>query len=112
MTPHRVPDLTAVVNDPASVVGLPRAVLADLRYQAALVVAACERELAKNDGAREWDRLVSAQEIADRMGRGVEYVYAHAAEWPFTVAEEGRRPRFSLRQFEQWIERTAGRRTA
>jgi len=107
-----VPDLAAVASDTNSVVGLPRATLADLRYQAALVVAACDRELAKGDGAREWDRLVKADEIAARLDRSVEYVYAHAHEWPFTVAEDGKHPRFSLRLFEGWITRNAAKRTA
>lgn len=109
---HRVPDFAAVANDPATIVGLPRAVLADLRYQAALVVAACDRELTKTEGGRDWDQLVTADEIAKMLGRSVEYVYAHASEWPFTVAEEGKRPRFSRRLCEQWIARTAARRTA
>jgi hypothetical protein len=107
-----IPDIATIVADPGALVGLSRATLADLRYQAALLVAACDREMAKAEGAREWDRLVNAQEIAERMGRSVEYVYAHAAEWPFTVAEDGKHPRFSLRRFEQWIERESSRRTA
>lgn len=50
MTTQPVPSLAAVAVDASGLVGLPRATLTDLRYQAALIVAACDRELAKSDG--------------------------------------------------------------
>ena len=48
------------------------------------------------------DRLLTAAEVAHRLGSSVRYVYAHAADYPFRVRVEGL-VRFDPAGLERWL---------
>jgi len=52
------------------------------------------------------DHLLTAQEVAQRLGASKRYVYAHAADFPFTVRLNGL-VRFDAAGLRRWIERSA-----
>jgi hypothetical protein len=54
------------------------------------------------------DRLLTARQVADRLGYHVNYVYAHRHKWPFTIHTPGQRPRFSERGLEAWMKEQQG----
>ena len=52
------------------------------------------------------DHLLTAQEVAARLGCSVRYVYAHAADYPFTVRLDqanGGPVRFSAAGLDRWL---------
>ena len=61
--------------------------------------------------AREPERLLTASEVAERLGCSTRYVYAKADSFPFTRRLASRVVRFSLRGLEQWLSRH-GKRAA
>jgi excisionase family DNA binding protein len=48
------------------------------------------------------DRLLSAREVASRLGCSVRYVYARAATFPFTK-RDGHLVRFSAAGLDRWL---------
>lgn len=53
------------------------------------------------------DHLLTAREVAERLGCSVRYVYAHAKTWPFTVQLDGRAVRFDADGLARWTRRVA-----
>lgn len=51
------------------------------------------------------DRLISAAEVARRMGVKRKHVYQHADEWPFTRRLGAKVLRFEEKGFERWLAR-------
>jgi predicted DNA-binding transcriptional regulator AlpA len=49
------------------------------------------------------DHLLTAKEVAPRLGCSARYVYAHAAEYPFTVRLGPQAVRFSAVGLERWL---------
>lgn len=49
--------------------------------------------------------LLTAREVAKRLGCSVRYVYAHANDWPFTVRLDGRAVRFDPEGLARWTRR-------
>ena len=52
------------------------------------------------------DHLLTAQEVAPRLGCSVRYVYAHAGDYPFTVRlgkANGGPVRFSAAGLDRWL---------
>lgn len=49
--------------------------------------------------------LLTAREVAKRLGCSVRYVYAHARSWPFTVQLDGRAVRFDPEGLARWTRR-------
>lgn len=51
--------------------------------------------------------LLTAREVARRLGCSPRYVYARARSWPFTVRLGERLVRFDAEGLQRWIERAA-----
>ncbi len=105
-----VPTLDEIAARPELVQGLPREALTALAVRALTVhaILATAALTAPAPSAPAEERLLSAKDVAVRVGRSVNWIYAHAGELPFTVREPGQRPRFSLRGLEQYIAHRAG----
>ena len=50
----------------------------------------------------EADRLLTVEDVAERLAVTEDYVYRHADEWPFT-RRVGRQLRFSARGLDEWL---------
>jgi predicted DNA-binding transcriptional regulator AlpA len=50
------------------------------------------------------DRLIKPQELAERLGTSVDWVYRHWKEFPFTVKLSPRQLRFSEKGLERYLE--------
>ena len=50
------------------------------------------------------DKLIKPQELAERLGTSVDWVYRHWRELPFTVKLSNRQLRFSSKGVERYIE--------
>lgn len=55
--------------------------------------------------AAEPERLLSAKEVAERLGTSARWVYAHRASLPFAKELPGGSVRFSERGLNRWMER-------
>lgn len=75
--------------------------LAALQARAAARLAATPTVAAASDPRIAPGQRLSAQRLAERMGRSVDYVYRHADEWPFTM-HEGRSVMFDEAGFVRW----------
>jgi excisionase family DNA binding protein len=51
------------------------------------------------------DRLLTVEEVAERLGATPKYVYRQAGRWPFRRKLGGRTLRFSERGLARWLER-------
>jgi hypothetical protein len=106
-----VPTLDQVAADPSVVRGLPHQALVDLALKAQGIVTVCQTALLAARPTRgpvkeeSSDRLLTARQVAERLGYHVNYVYAHMREWPFTLQRPGQRPRFSEVGLKAWITR-------
>ena len=56
-------------------------------------------------GETPGDRLLTAHEVAARLGTSREWVYRQARRWPFTRRVARRALRFSEAGFARWVER-------
>lgn len=52
------------------------------------------------------DRLLTAQEVAARLGTSAKYVYAHATAYPFARHLSTKALRFSEQGLARWLART------
>ena len=101
---RKVPTLDELAADPAKAHGLPHAALLQLSAHAVAAQSAIAMALlatSTETALEREDALLSARQLAQRMSVNVQYVYEHAAEWPFRV--EMRPLRFSRRGFEAWV---------
>lgn len=89
--------LPAVVADLAA----RQAQLAALQARAAARLATMPAVASASDPRIAPGQRLSAQQLAERMGRSVDYVYRHADDWPFTV-REGRSVTFDEAGFVRW----------
>jgi excisionase family DNA binding protein len=83
---------------PHSFITLPREALLE-----ALSNGAEPSALVVSEAARS-DELLTAREVAARLGVKPRFVYAHAGSWSFT-RHLGRSLRFSSRGLEDWLSR-------
>jgi len=106
-----VPKLTDLLEDPAKVSLLPAEAIPAVRGELAGKVARLDTLLlarllsgsnGQAKGQRSGDRLLNAKETAARMGVSLDYVYDHAAEFPFSM-REGRRLLFSEVGLERYL---------
>ena len=54
------------------------------------------------EGASDADRLLGVREAARKLGKSTDFLYRHAAKYPFTV-RDGRSLRFSEQGIEKFI---------
>ncbi len=111
-----IPTLEQVAETPAKAKGLPPDVRQSLAFRALTVLnalfAAGLADGASSNGnreSREGDRLLTAKEVADRMGVCLDYVYKNASEFPFAW-KEGRRVLFSERGLERYLQKKMKRK--
>ena len=52
------------------------------------------------------DRLLTARQVADRLGVSPKYVYEHARDFPFTKRLSPKAVRFSAQGLARWLART------
>ncbi len=78
-----------------------QAQLAALQARAAARLAATPTVASASDPRIAPGQRLSAHQLAERMGRSVDYVYRHADEWPFTI-REGRSVTFDEAGFARW----------
>lgn len=104
-----IPTLEQVAETPAKAKGLPPDVRQSLAFRALTVLNALHAA-GLGDGAssngnresREGDRLLTAKEAGEKLGRSEDAMYRHADEFPFTV-RDGRQVRFSEKGIERYI---------
>jgi hypothetical protein len=106
-TPAEVPTLDELAREPVKAHGLPRQTLLALAARAVSAHAAVTDALiagaAADPADAGEDRLITTAELARRMNVSTNFVYDHAAEWPFTIRRPGTRTMFSLCGFEAWV---------
>jgi predicted DNA-binding transcriptional regulator AlpA len=61
----------------------------------------------ESEGSKEPDRLLTAEEVADRISVKKKWLYDHFDQLPFGRRLADRTLRFSERGLEQWLERKA-----
>jgi excisionase family DNA binding protein len=66
------------------------------------------REAPAPGPAEEEDILLTAEEVAQRLGVSKRWVYEHASGWPFSRRLGRRTVRFSARGLERWMQRQRG----
>jgi len=105
-----IPTLEELAESPAKAKGLPPDARQALTFRALAVLNALFTaglaDVASNNGngeSRKGDRLLSAKEVAGRMGMSLDYVYKNASEFPF-AAKEGRRLLFSERGLAEYLQ--------
>jgi predicted DNA-binding transcriptional regulator AlpA len=102
-----VPDLRELVADPRRAFELSAAEAAALLIELASLQAAVAARLSTNAAASPAsDRLLTAEEVAERLQRSVDWVYRQAKHWPFTRRLTRRTVRFS----EAGLQRFLGQR--
>jgi len=95
--------LRAVLDDPGRVEALSPAQAAALLAELGALVAAVARRVAVPDGPE----LLTAAEVAERMGLTTRQVYRRADRWPFTRHLSAGTLRFDRRGLEQYLGRRA-----
>lgn len=97
-----MPDLRELVADPRRAFELSAAEAAALLIELASLQAVVAARLSTNTAARpvsisdsDSDRLLTAEEVAERFQRSVDWVYRQAKHWPFTRRLTRRTVRFS-----------------
>jgi len=93
--------LPAFVADVAA----QQAHLAAIQSRAAARLASAPLPAAGPDSRIAPGQRISAKQLAARMGRSLDYVYRHAARWPFTVRDGTRALAFDEAGYVRW-ERT------
>src|SRR5712692_10505522 len=102
--------LDALAKDPDRVESLALPVVCALVGQLAALQLRLTARMASAAGGPvrsdpRVDRLLTAKQVAARLERSANWVYAHSHELPFAMIEPRRRPRYSERGLEQWIAR-------
>lgn len=104
---HAVPGLDELVERPERADALPPQVACallgqlsalQLRLAARLAMVVAAPGMSRNNPG---DRLLTAKQVAERLGRGVNWVYEN--DLPFIIRQAGRRPRYSERGLERWM---------
>ncbi len=110
-----MPDLRELVADPRRAFELSAAEAAALLIELAYLQAVVAARLSTNPVASpasisdsDSDRLLTAEEVAERLQRSVDWVYRQAKHWPFTRRLTRRTVRFS----EAGLQRFLGQRRA
>ena len=110
-----MPDLRELVADPRRAFELSAAEAAALLIELASLQAVVAARLSTNPAAgpasisdSDSDRLLTAEEVAERLQRSVDWVYRQAKHWPFTRRLTRRTVRFS----EAGLQRFLGQRRA
>jgi len=106
-----IPKLDELALEPNKAAGLSADAVESLLAKCTLLQSALVNRLlalrcvsnGNGGGQREGDRLLSAKEIAGRMGVCLDYVYKNASEFPFAW-KEGRRVLFSERGLEEYLQ--------
>jgi hypothetical protein len=102
-----VPGLDELVERPERADALPPQVACallgqlsalQLRLAARLAMLVAAPAMSRNNPG---DRLLTAKQVAERLGRGVNWVYEN--DLPFIIRQAGRRPRYSERGLERWM---------
>lgn len=110
-----MPDLRDLVADPRRAHELSGAEAAALLVELASLQAVVAARLSANRATipasisdSDSDRLLTAEEVAERLQRSVDWVYRQAKHWPFTRRLTRRTVRFS----EAGLQRFLGQRRA
>jgi predicted DNA-binding transcriptional regulator AlpA len=105
-----MPDLRELVSDPRLLSELTPAEAATMIVElASLQAAVAARLRATADGVpplsadTDSDRLLSAADVAGRLGRSIDWVYRQAKHWPFTRRLTRRTVRFSEAGLLRWL---------
>jgi hypothetical protein len=88
------PTLDQLAAEPEQAASLPSETRAALLARALAVVGALAAPALTGTPTPREDRILDVPEVARRMNVSQDYVYRHAAEWPFTV-RRGRKLGFS-----------------
>ena len=110
-----VPKLEEIADNPALAIHLPvyeveallgkNAVAQSVLVSRLLVLRASPSPAERSaDG----DRLLNVEEAARKLGKSKDYLYRHAADYPFTV-RDGHSLRFSEQGIEKFIRQRVGR---
>lgn len=106
MTVAAIPSLDELAKNPAALDGLPLPVLRALAAKALVIqgavltaILSAPVETSKATG----DRLMDVKETAAMLCRSPRWLLEHHAVLPFTVMEEGARPRFSYLGAQRYI---------
>ena len=107
MTLVSIPKLSELLEDPDRVSALPLEAVPTIRGELAkldtLLLMRVAMAQSNGQAQPDGDRLLSAKEVAGRMGMSLDYVYKNASEFPFAV-KEGRRVLFSECGLEQYLQ--------
>lgn len=110
-----MPDLRELVADPRRAHELSAAEAAALLIELASLQAAVAARLSATPAVSpasisdsNSDRLLTAEEVAERLQRSIDWVYRQAKHWPFTRRLTRRTVRFS----EAGLQRFLGQRRA
>ncbi len=104
---NAVPGLAELIEQPERADALPMPVACallvqlsavQLRLAARLAIVVDAPPLSRTSAG---DRLLTAKQVAERLGRGVNWVYGN--DLPFIIRQAGRRPRYSERGLERWM---------
>jgi hypothetical protein len=97
-----MPDFRDILLDPRRVTELSPTEAATALVELATLQAAVAARLRSTPSgdhavgtAPEADRLLTAEDVAERLNRSVDWVYRHARHWPFTRRLARRTLRFS-----------------
>jgi predicted DNA-binding transcriptional regulator AlpA len=101
-----------VILDPARAQDVPTALVPEfianmarlkIRVEVAMTALSHRLPTVYNTGKSETgDRLLSAKQAAEKLGRSTDWLYEQASRLPFTV-RDGSRVMFSVRGMERWI---------
>lgn len=109
MNPVPVPTLDALAADPGQAVALPGPAVAGLlarlaAVQAALAARALTLALEPAEPpSADADRLLTAEEAAERLAMSRDWVYRHARRLPFTVRLDGSALRFTAHGIDRYL---------
>jgi len=109
-----IPKLQDLIANPPRVAELPPEAIPVMLGELERLKAALWARLAspQHNGDAEYsesrDRLLDAQEAANKLGASKDYLYRHASKLPFTV-RLGRQLRFSEAGMERYIRQRMGR---
>ena len=103
-----MPDLRDLLTDPRRVGELTPAEaaaalveLAGLQAAVAVKLGSAPGELPRENPDN--DRLLTAEDVAGRLGRSVDWVYRQSKHWPFTRRLTRRTVRFSEAGLTRWL---------
>jgi predicted DNA-binding transcriptional regulator AlpA len=110
-----VPKLEEIADNPAVAIQLPLDAVETLLGKNAIAQRVLvSRLLALRAGAvqsqhsADGDRLLDVKEAARKLSKSTDFLYRHAAKYPFTV-RDGRSLRFSEQGIEKFIRQRIGR---